>query len=198
MFQLATISLCLAASACVIPYALPPLKAEAGATSITGEKPMFHAGGGAHLASGTLNRAQAFDVGVGGFVETSEDGLHTTAAYADAAVFIERGHTARTSVGARGELRYTPEDLDGNRRRGLGAKLRIEREFFGPTHAGYSGADKCAAVGGGAHGMAGIGVFAEAGTVSMPDQKAAFTATAGITLRVPSTIGIIVAIPGCK
>ena len=55
-----------------------------------------------------------------------------------------------------------------------------------------------AEAGGAAHGTGGIGVFAEACSVMMPDQKAAFTATAGVTLRVPSTIGIIVAIPGCR
>ncbi len=196
--RLLAISLGLAASGCVIPYALPPLKAEAGGATITGEKPLFHAGAGTHLASGVLNRAQTFDVGAGGFVETTEDGLHTRAAYADASVFIDKSHSARTSVGIRGELRWSPARTDAPLERGFGAKLRIEREYFRSTHAGYSGSDSCAAIGGAAHGTGGIGVFAEAGSVMMPDQQAAFTATAGLTIRVPSTIGIFVGVPGCK
>lgn len=197
MLRLATISVALATSACVIPYALPPLKAEAGGVTVAGAKPMFHAGGGAHLASGVLDKQQRYDVGIGGFVENSEDGVETVAAYAETSMFIDKGERARTSVGVRGELRWSPENLDGIRRRGVGAKLRVEREFFGTTSKGYSGADKCVALGGAAHGTGAIGVFAEAGSVMMPGHEPAFTATAGLTLRVPSTIGIIVGIPGC-
>lgn len=195
--MLRLLSISLLASGCVIPYAVPPLKVEAGGATTSGQKPTFHAGGGAHLASGILDKQQSFDVGIGGFVENSEAGNQTVAGYAETSVFIEKGANARTSIGARGELRWTPENLDGVRQRGLGAKLRIEREFFGTTSKGYSGADKCVALGGAAHGIGGIGVFAEAGSVMMPDHKPAFTATAGLTLRVPSTIGIIVGIPGC-
>jgi hypothetical protein len=69
--------------------------------------------------------------------------------------------------------------------------------MFGATNKGYSGSDRCAAVGGVARGTGGIGVFAEAGPVWQPDQRTAFSATAGITVRVPSTVGIIFAVPGC-
>ncbi len=180
-----------------VPYALPPLKAELGGATLTGQKPALHAGGGAHLASGVLDKQQAFDVGVGGFIEVDEDSGNTAAAYVDTAVFVERDHQTRTSLGVRGEVRWTA-DAEGVQRRGYGAKLRVEREMFGTTNKGYSESARCGAFAGAARGTGGIGVFAEAGPVWMPEQRTAFSATAGITLRVPSTIGIIVAIPGCR
>ncbi len=195
MLRLATISLTL--SACFIPYAIPPLKAEVGAAAVAG-KPLFHAGGGAHLASGVRDRDQAFDIGVGGFVESNDLGVQTTAGYADAAVFLDRSGGARTSIGLRGELRYTSPEPMAPRARLFGAKLRVERELFKGAHTNYGFKDRCGAIGGAVHGTGGIGVFAEAGSVMLPDQRSAFTATAGLTLRVPSTAGVAVVIPGCR
>lgn len=196
VLRAATISLTL--SACVIPYAIPPLKAELGGGSVAGHKPVVHAGGGTHLASAVLDREMPVDVGVGGFIESDELGIQTTAGYAEASLFVDRSGSARTSVGVRGELRYSPEQAMGPRIRHFGAKLRVERELFKATSRGYSGSDHCGAIGGAAHGTGGVGVFAEAGSVMLPDQRAAFTATAGVTLRVPSTVGLFFGIPGCK
>jgi len=181
---------------CVVPYALPPLKAELGGSTVRGDRPTFHVGGGAHLASGVLDKDQKFDLGVGGFGDWNGDGLATTAGYVDAAAFVERSEKTRTSIGARGEVRWTATGAGVGR--GFGGMLRVEHEMFAVTHSGYSGTDRCSAIGGAAHGTGGVGMFAEAGRVTMPGvDRGAWTATAGVTLRIPSTIGILVGIPGC-
>ncbi len=186
-------AIALACSGCVVPYALPPLKGELGGSTMTGARPMFHAGGGAHIASGVLQKQQRFDVGAGGFADWDEDGLTTTAGYVDAAMFFDRSDHVRTSLGARGEVRW---NADGSQ--GYGAKLRVEHEVFKPTNRGYSGVDRCAAVTGGAYGTGGVGMFAESGVVtSDPDGTIAWTATAGVTMRIPATVGVIFGIPGC-
>jgi hypothetical protein len=200
--------------ACVIPYALPPLKGELGASAISGQGATGHAGGGTYVASGTLNKDQKFDLGAGAFVDWDEGGVKTKAGYVDAAVFVERSHTTRTSVGVRGEMQWAvvPEAAVTSRpfatmetpststpAPALAVKLRVEHEVFGVMHKGYAGSDKCAAVAGAAHGAGGVGLFAEAGrTVNLPGDRSAWSATAGVTLRIPSTIGVFLGIPGCR
>ncbi|MEO8705562.1 MAG: hypothetical protein ABI867_36365 [Kofleriaceae bacterium] len=178
-------------SGCILPYAIPPLKGEVGATTLR-DDPAFHVAGGTSVASGMIDRAAPVDVGVGGFLESSEAGVLTHGAYADAAIFIDKSHHARTAIGARGELRYTP---DG---RGLGAKLRIDHEVFAPTKRGYSGSDRCGFIAGAAHGMGAVGFYAEAGHVWQPNDEHAWVAGAGLTVRIPATLGFIVGIPWCK
>ena len=182
----------LASSGCILPYAIPPLRGEIGGTTLSQRDPALHVAGGTHLASGTRRRNQPFDVGAGGFFDWSEHGDSTKGAYVDTAVFVERSPRTRTSVGVRGELRWNPAG------RGAGAKLRVDHEMFGATSKDYSGSDRCGFVAGTAYGTGALGVFAEAGHVWMPNDESAWTATAGVTMRIPSTVGLLVGIPGCK
>jgi hypothetical protein len=174
------------------PYGLPPLKGELGATTQTNRSTAGRVAGGAHLASGTLRRDQPFDIGAGAFYEWDEIGTRAKGAYGDVALFVDRGARTRTSLGLRGELRY-----DEMSRAGMGAKLRIDHEIYGATTAPYSGADGCSMIVGGAHGTGAIGLYVEAGSAWMPDTDRAFVATAGITVRIPATAGLIIGIPGC-
>jgi hypothetical protein len=165
------------------PYAIPPLKGELGASTHSRRPTAVRVAGGAHLASATLRRDQPFDVGVGGFYESAEGGFTTKGGYADAAWFI----------GLRGELRY-----DEMGRAGAGAKLRIDHEIFGPTTADYSASDTCSAIFGSAYGSGAAGIYVEAGQAWLPGNETAFVATAGVTLRMPMTAGVLIGIPGCK
>lgn len=175
------------------PYAIPPLKGELGASTHSRRPTAVRVAGGAHLASATLRRDQPFDVGAGVFYESAEGGSETKGGYADAAWFIDRGARTRTSLGLRGELRY-----DAMGRAGGGAKLRIDHEIFGPTTAGYSASDSCSAIFGSAYGSGAAGIYVEAGQAWLPGNETAFVATAGVTLRMPMTAGVLIGIPGCK
>lgn len=186
---------------CVIPYAIPPLRGEVGGVTTFGEhNPAMHVAGGAHLASGTLSREQKFDLGAGGFADWGEDGRSQKGAYVDGAVFVDHGATTRTSVGVRGELRWADGRDTGvmSTTPGAGAKLRIDHEVFGTDTKDYSGSDTCSAIAGTYRGTAAVGVYAEAGRVWLPDNGSAWTATAGFTLRLPASMGIVVGVPGCK
>jgi hypothetical protein len=46
-------------------------------------------------------------------------------------------------------------------------------------------------------GTAGVGVFAHVGPAWLPGGETSWTATAGIAVRLPSTFGVWIGIPGC-
>jgi hypothetical protein len=187
------------ASGCVLPFALPPLRAETGATATINRPVAAHAGGGVALASGTLAGDQPVDVGVGGFADWNDDGVTAKGIYADTALFVERGRTTRTAIGARAEFRWdTTMPLDAGSTRGFAAKLRVDHEFRARVKAPYAESGSCGLVVGAARGTGAIGVYAEAGHAWLPGDERAFTATAGITVRVPMTAGLIAGIPGCR
>ncbi|HEU0031517.1 MAG TPA: hypothetical protein VFQ53_12850 [Kofleriaceae bacterium] len=179
---------------CIMPYAIPPTRGEIGAATTTGDHaPAAHVAGGAHFASGTTGSQPTFDLGIGGFFDWNEQGTAARGVYTDAAVFVERHDSTRTSIGLRTEL-HLPVEMSGP---GFGAKLRIDHEMFGSTSKGYSGSDRCGFIAGAAHGTAAVGFYAEAGPVRLPTTETAWTASAGLTLRLPSTMGIVFGIPGC-
>ena len=176
---------------CAAPIGIPPLRGEIGGSAIVGEPGRaLHAGGGAHYASATLGRAVPVDFGAGGFVEVATAGT-TTAGYVDGALFVDRSPRTRTSLGARGELRRSAGGF------GAGAHLRIDHELYAPSQGPWTAHDRCCVGFGFHHGTSAIGVYVDAGRVWQPE-GAAWTASAGVTLRIPSVVGVLVGIPGCK
>ena len=185
---------------CVIPFAIPPTRAEVGASSQVGQAGPnhgFHVGGGAHLASGNQRKDLPLDVGIGGFLDVADHGANTGGVYVDTALFVERHHDTRTSLGMRGELRIQNDAMTGDHRYGAGAKLRIDHEIYGAVSDDFSEDDRCGVAVGSHHGNVGVGVYVEAGPVWQPDDGRAWLATAGLTLRMPSVMGVWVGIPGC-
>jgi hypothetical protein len=189
-------------SGCVIPFAIPPMKGEIGGATRVGRggegdrsASALHAAVGTHLASGTTSTRQRFDVGAGYLYEgTRETATH--GAYLDAAVFIDRTRSTRTSVGVRGEARWLDEG------HAAAAKLRIDTELYAGGQSDFSGSDKCGSIGGSWIGTTAIGVFVEGGRVWAPDRAAmsggdAWVATAGVSLRLPTALGVWIGIPGC-
>lgn len=179
-------------SGCVVPFAIPPLRGEVGGTALVGQAPAIHVAGGAALASASLRRDQGFDVGAGGFIDAEEHATLARGAYVDTAMFIDRGERTRTSLGVRGELRFAGGAV------GPGAKLRIDHEFYGAAKRGFTANDHCGAATGTYHGTAAIGVYSEVGRIWQPDGMSTWTASAGISMRIPATIGVWIGIPGCK
>jgi hypothetical protein len=178
---------------CIVPYAIPPLKGEVGGMTTVGRHdPALHVAGGAHLASATQSHHQRFDVGVGGFGDWPEVGPTQKGAYVDGSVFVDRSARTRTSLGFRGEVRWADAGA------GTGAKLRIDHELYGTGMKDYTSSDHCGTATGTWFGTAAVGLFAEAGRVWMPDSASAWTATAGLSLRLPGSAGIYLGIPGCK
>jgi len=190
---------CLALGACVMPFATPPIKAEVGAASNrTGEAPsasLIQVAVGSHLASGTHSRNQPYDLGIGWVFQhdfTTEGPSTTNGLYLDGAMFIDRRSSSRTSAGVRSELLWMPGGL------AVAAKLRIDHELFRPVSSPFSSHDHCGSASGHQYGTAAIGLFTEAGAVRTPEGVTAFTATAGLTFRLPSAMGVWIGIPYCK
>jgi hypothetical protein len=194
------------ASGCIIPFVTPPLKGEiGGATRIgratrvdemeqRGEGSSLHAAAGTHLASGTMTDRQKFDVGAGWTFEKTKD-TTSNGVYLDTSWFIDRASFSRTSVGTRGEVRWL-----GDGAKAYAAKLRIDAELFSAGANKFDSEDKCGSSSGTHYGTTAIGVFVEAGRVWAPEMSGgdAWVATAGITLRLPSSVGVWVGIPWCK
>jgi hypothetical protein len=191
------------AGGCIIPFATPPLKGEIGgatrigrAARIDGEaqsSSALHAAVGTHLASGTMTGKQKFDVGAGWTFEKTADTM-SNGLYLDSALFIDRASSSRTSVGARGEVRWLDEG------KAAAAKLRIDSELFGAGTSDFESDDSCGSSSGKYYGTTAIGVFVEAGHVWAPEMSGgnAWVATAGVTVRLPSAVGVWVGIPWCK
>jgi len=178
---------------CVIPFVIPPVRGEVGATTpVLREDPAsLQVAVGTHLASGTLRADQPFDVGAGYLLAHNGD-ASSQGVYIDGARFVERSRRVRTSLGGRGELLWTPMG------KALGARLRIDHELFGTGAQDFHGSDRCSVSTGTHIGTAAMGVFAEAGPQWLPGGGGvAWTAAAGVTLRLPTTIGVVVGIPGC-
>jgi hypothetical protein len=175
-------------SGCIIPFAIPPLRAEVGTASRSDGPIAAHVAVGTHAASATLTGAQRFDVGLGYLVEPSTAGT-THGAYADGALFVERLARTRTSLGVRNELRWNAMGP------GYATKLRIDTELFSAGTSTFESDDRCGTATGTRYGTAAIGLYAEAGRAWMPDTRAAWVATAGITARLPSSVGVWIGIP---
>lgn len=163
---------------------------------------------GAHWAS-LDTRDQPFDVG-GGYIyqhlpteasaqvassmdaDAPDPGLDLHAGFLsfDSNIYSER--TWRTWAGARGELWWHPsgEKLPG-------ASVRLGVELFGAASDSGPVSGRCAAGVGIVHGTSALGVFLDAGARAMPGGEIATTASAGITVRLPSLLVFGVAIP-CK
>ncbi len=200
----------LAASAtgCIVPYATPPMRAEVGAaTPITARdddagdpmaaaaaaSPALHVAAGVSLASAAKDRPPRFDLGVGYLMETSGTNATSHGAYVDAAVFVV-GHGrsgGRASVGMRVELRATPEGAVG------AVKARFDVEVYVGGSGKFSGSDRCGSTASTYHGTSAIGLYAEGGPALAPNGTA-FVASTGVSIRLPSVLGVYVGIPWCR
>jgi hypothetical protein len=197
----------LLATGCIIPFATPPIKGEIGgatrvgrATRLDGDEmrtassSALHASVGAHVASATLSNKQRFDVGTGWTMERTKDAM-SNGVYLDTSWFIDRGGHARTSIGARGEFRWLDDGA-----KGAAAKLRIDTELFKAGTSDFESDTKCGSTAGQHIGTTAIGVFVEAGRAWAPEMSGgdAWVATAGVTVRLPSAVGVWIGIPWCK
>lgn len=181
-----------------MPFATPPVRGELGQSSRLGQADArgggdaLHGAVGAHLASATTRRDQPFDLGAGWLFERTADEV-SHGAYVDGAVFLERAGRSRTSAGARGELRAL---VDGS---AVAAKLRLDTELYGGGHDDFTSEDRCASWAGTYHGTAAVGLYVEAGREWSTGMAGnAWVASAGVTLRLPSTVGIAIGIPYCR
>lgn len=163
---------------------------------------------GAHWAS-LDTRDHAFDVG-GGYIyqhlpseasavidssmdqgdRRSDPGLDLHGGYLSFDSNIHRERTWRTWAGARGELWVHP---GGEYQPGGSVRLGVEL-FGGASDAGpVSG--RCAAGVALVHGTSALGLFLDAGARRMPGGETATSASAGITVRLPSLAVFGVALP---
>ena len=107
---------------------------------------------------------------------------------------IHRRSHWRTWAGTRGELWFHP---DGDVLPGGSVRLGIELFAGGSKSEPVS--ENCVIGVATSHGTTGVGLFIDAGARLMPGGTMATTASAGITLRLPSVLifGLALPLPGC-
>jgi hypothetical protein len=151
----------------------------------------MHAAVGVSAASGATHTDLPFDVGAGAIVESSGDGATVAGGYAEGALFVLREGSKRVSVGVRAEVRDTALGM------AVATKARLEAEVVSPGAGSFEGQDRCGVVAGVYQGSPGVGLYAEAGPAWTPE-GAAFVASAGVSVRIPSALGVYIGIPWCK
>ena len=191
---------------------LPPSRTDVGTTVIAGSGQIesgLRFSTGAHLASGSIRRDAPLDIGAGyvfqrvarspvssearalasagaGPVEDAgdaDDHADAQGAYVEFAHTIDRGSGHRSWMGARGEI--LARDAADGVHTSAGAYARLAWELFTPSRGAGVYAEGCGAGAGFAYGTAGLGLFVEAGTQFTEGERAAFVATAGLSLRLP-------------
>jgi hypothetical protein len=178
----------------------------------------FRVATGAHLASASVRRDFPVDVGAGyvyerlarshgsptsretremaagdGSIATPTDVVdagprNVHGGYLEVAYTISRSHSHRSWLGARGELLI--EDGLAENSRSTGLYARVAWELFAPSPSVFGGSTSGTAGGVGvAHGTAGLGLFVEAGAQRSEEDRSAFVATAGVSVRMPFLAG---------
>lgn len=191
---------------------VPPTRSEIGSTVITDSgqpRSGVRVASGVHLASGTLNRDQDIDVGIGYVYERQSAPAETSVAlsamppaeqgapvvdghglYIEVAHAIDRQRSRRGWLAARAEL-LRQASSDGARDIG-GVYGRASWELFGAGEGGGSASDACTIGAGFARGTYAVGLFLESGVRMVEDRGTAFVATAGLTMRLPMFGGFAV------
>lgn len=199
-----TSALALGAAGC-IAGALPPTRSDIG-TTMQQPKGELRTGvrmsAGAHLASGTLNAAQKYDVGVGYVYESVEAGgrdigdaaTHGTApqtshgAYLSAARLVSNQlrENHRTWLELRVEFLRSSE---AGAQDSVGVLARGTWEIFGAGEGGGGFSDNCGGGAGYAVGTTALGLYIEGGPRRTFENKGSFSATAGVSVRLPFLFG---------
>jgi hypothetical protein len=196
-----------------LPFAVPPARVDVGPTVIGGAgeaRPGVRVQAGAHMASGESRRDTDFDAGIGYVFERVEltdaeralafmraepaerpGGAISHGAYVELAHRIARARYHRTWLAVRGE-RLVPSETFLARDASLGVTGRIEWELYAPAVGGGSDGDGCGFIAALAYGTAAAGFFVESGARLTPDGSTAFVATAGLSVRLPAMVGLVV------
>ncbi|HEY4175193.1 MAG TPA: hypothetical protein VGM90_00105 [Kofleriaceae bacterium] len=193
----------LALSGCIFPYAIPGAKMELGDSWTGPREGQTHFAVGAHLASiikPTANPLTRVEVGAGLVIESGstspgvaahEEPL--TGVYADLGFAALHNSFARVIVGVRGEARAT--SITETHSKAL--KLRIDAELFKHVEGSFSGSGKCGVTSGVYDGLSAIGLYAESGP-AIYEEGHEWATTIGFTARIPTIVGVMFGIPGCK
>lgn len=187
----------LSLGACVLPYAVPPMRVDLGAAHAfrADEPTAFHFAAGLHTASlgaATIPKSDVFDIGVGFVLDHDEGGTRAKGMYGDGEWFLARRTHARLAAGIRGEALFSGPNT------GSGAYVRLSGELFaaGSGVGQFQTDDNCSGVfrwG----GVPATGLYVEAGAQHLPDGREAFVTTAGLSLRLPALAGVLLVLPGC-
>jgi hypothetical protein len=188
------LALALSASACAVPYAVPPMQADLGAARAfrADEPTAFHLAAGVHSASlgpATIPKSDVIDIGVG-YVLDVRHGVRDQGLYGEGAWFFVRREHVRLAAGVRGEALLAGPNV------GSGLYARLSGELF--TVGAGSGHDPGSLCGAGIFrwgGVPGTGVYLEAGGQHLPDGREAVVATAGLSIRLPAAAGVLLPVP---
>lgn len=198
MFSVRAVAVLSLATLTGCPFALPPLRNEIG-PAWSGNGGTFRAATGVDLI-GVGAKTSRISAGAGAFiempvqaevptVETPVEPLpNTTGTYGELGYEAYRSTHTRVMVGVRGERRNR-EGVAG-----YAAKLRLDVEAFGRGSGPWDFSEGCAFGAGLAHGIGGIGLYAESGPVHTPGDVG-WATTVGLSVRTPAIVGFVFGLP---
>lgn len=186
---------------CLLPFALPPSKADIGGGVIANQQeavPALHLNAGISSNAAQNNNLAATDVQVGYVLhapfsgETNEivPGGNFHGIYGGFSRFFPVGPSGRTEVGGRGELLI--DRADGV---GFGLALHLGIELFTSGTGGFAESSTEGLVVGAYHGTGSLGLFLDLGRLQPPGELGATAISAGLSFRIPSMIGLAFVIP---
>lgn len=192
--------------ACVAA-AVPPSRSEAGSTLHVNDGEIrsgTRLSTGAHWASASIKPSVDYDVGAGyvyerldapvGDITSKERQSSRTdvshGGYLSAAAVLSENlrKRHRTWVGGRLEYLHTAEAAGGPN---VGILARVDWEVHAAVRGAAAGSDSCGGGIGFAYGAIGLGLYLETGVRVQTVGDAAFTTTAGVSLRLPFLGGLV-------
>ena len=195
--SLITLLATVAASGCVVPYIVPPVRADLGGARIIhgGRGNVFHLSTGLHSANfvQAFPRSDVLDIGVGYVLDADAAGLRDQGVYGEGSWFVMRRPHARLSTGGRAEMLFKQG------RTGGGLFGRVDAEVFTSGSGGGQAAstDSCDTNFFTWAGVPSTGLYVETGVQYLPDGRTSFVTTGGLTFRLPAVAGFVLLLPGC-
>jgi hypothetical protein len=186
---------------CLLPYVIPPSRADIGFGSISGAEGTVGAlniSAGVSVASASLDPAFPFDLGFGYQLRTplaagAPGGPIAQGMYLSGGKFVYGAQGLRLFFEGRGELLLddTPEGI----RPGFGAVGRITGELFLPGEGNYESSGPDGFTFGHRSGTGGINLFLESGYEVLPGGEEIILIAGGLGFRIPAAVGLLFFIP---
>jgi hypothetical protein len=187
--------LLLLSSGCIIPFAVPPTKFDTsvGTQFSRNQSPQgaLHLNTGLSLNSAQLDPLYPTDLQVGYALHVPfERGGVSQGVYGAFSLFAPVSQHFRWEVGARGEAL-----INDNGNVGFGTFLHLGGEGFHSGTGPFEGSSSDGVMFGSSYGTGGIGFFLDAGRLQGLEAEAATFISAGLSFRIPATVGLFIGWP---
>jgi len=195
VFPIVVLALGLSQAGCyILPFATPPMQTSIGGGVRVGAPREPTQGPGTFqfdiglrplgLVPTPAYKKRLADAGIG-YVVVTNGGPTLHGVYLDGAIFPYQGEIARLGVHLQPRLHFVGDT--GHAAFGMATRIDIEARGFADSD--FSSSSSSGGGVGHAYGEGGIGFFMEGGYARF-DERHTFTMTAGLSVRIPATVGI--------